>query len=412
MDDIAIKVDHVSKTFRLPHERQNSIKGTLISMVRGGKRTYEKQRVLKDVSFEIKKGEFFGIVGRNGSGKSTLLKMMAGIYPPTAGQIQVNGKLTPFIELGVGFSPELTGRENVFLNGALLGFSRREMEEMYSDIVEFAELEKFMDQKLKNYSSGMQVRLAFSIAIRAQSDILILDEVLAVGDAAFQNKCQEYFREVKNMNKTVVLVTHDMSAVERYCDKAILINNGEIELAGKPAVIASAYQDINRAATNQEIEKEQVAPKAKKPSIDEIIRNGAVIEDVTVTNAAGARTRTFKYGETIHVSVKYGLEQDIQGAVLDIGLTLGKNGPTYVYSDTLHKKIAIDGHKGKRLTAGLSVKNIFSGGVYYVVTSLYDPSSLKVYARNRSLAKLSVDDPPFAGVVAPEHTLELTQEKS
>src|SRR5690606_31573026 len=154
-----------------------------------GKRTYEKQQVLKNISFEIKKGEFVGIVGRNGSGKSTLLKLLAGIYSPDKGSIEVNGKLVPFIELGVGFNPELTGRENVFLNGALLGFNRKEMQAMYKDIVEFAELERFMDQKLKNYSSGMQVRLAFSIAIRAQSDILLIDEVLAVGDAAFQQKC-------------------------------------------------------------------------------------------------------------------------------------------------------------------------------------------------------------------------------
>ena len=177
-DEVAIKVSHVSKSFKLPHEKSNSVKSIVVNPLK--KRTYERQEVLKDINFEIKKGEFFGIVGRNGSGKSTLLKLLAGIYSPDKGSIQVNGKLTPFIELGVGFNPELTGRENVFLNGALLGFNRKEMSTMYDEIVEFAELEKFMDQKLKNYSSGMQVRLAFSIAIRAKSDILILDEVLAV----------------------------------------------------------------------------------------------------------------------------------------------------------------------------------------------------------------------------------------
>src|SRR6201996_9309255 len=181
-DDIAIKVNHVSKDFKLPHEKNNSIKSAAVNFYKRNK-GYEIQNALKDISFEIKKGEFFGIVGRNGSGKSTLLKMLAGIYTPTRGNIQVNGKLTPFIELGVGFNPELTGRENVFLNGALLGFNRKEMDVMYDDIVAFAEIEKFMDQKLKNYSSGMQVRLAFSIATRAQSDILLIDEVLAVGDA-------------------------------------------------------------------------------------------------------------------------------------------------------------------------------------------------------------------------------------
>lgn len=243
-DEIAIKVDHVSKTFKLPHEKQSSIKGALINFARH-KKGYEKQHVLKDISFEIKKGEFFGIVGRNGSGKSTLLKLLAGIYTQDKGNIQINGKLTPFIELGVGFNPELTGRENVFLNGALLGFNRKEMQAMYSDIVEFAELEQFMDQKLKNYSSGMQVRLAFSIAIRAKSDILILDEVLAVGDGAFQQKCFDYFKELKKSGATVCLVTHDMDAVKRFCDRAMLVNRSSVELIGQPSRVAQEYDKLN-----------------------------------------------------------------------------------------------------------------------------------------------------------------------
>jgi len=242
MDDIAIKVDHISKTFKLPHEKQTSVKGALIGLLRGGKRSYERQKVLNDISFEIKKGEFFGIVGRNGSGKSTLLKLLAGIYTPTKGGIGVNGKLTPFIELGVGFNPELTGRENVFLNGALLGFNRKEMEAMYDDIVEFAEIERFMDQKLKNYSSGMQVRLAFSIAIRANTDILVLDEVLAVGDAAFQQKCNDYFEMLKkDEQKTIILVTHSMDAVEKYCSRAALIHDGKVKLIGSPHEVANQY---------------------------------------------------------------------------------------------------------------------------------------------------------------------------
>jgi len=196
MDDFAIRVEKVSKIFRLPHEKNSSIKSTVVNFYKR-KKGYELQKALENVNFEIKKGEFFGIVGRNGSGKSTLLKLLAGIYTPTKGQVHVRGTLTPFIELGVGFNPELTGRENVYLNGALLGFSRKEMQAMYQDIVDFAEIERFMDQKLKNYSSGMQVRLAFSIAIRAQSDILLIDEVLAVGDAAFQQKCFDYFEELK-----------------------------------------------------------------------------------------------------------------------------------------------------------------------------------------------------------------------
>jgi ABC-2 type transport system ATP-binding protein len=228
----------------LPHEQHSGIKQLLINKLKG-KKGYETQHVLNDVSFEIKKGDFFGIVGRNGSGKSTLLKILAGIYIPNKGHVQVNGSLTPFIELGVGFNAELTGRENVFLNGALLGFSVKEMEAMYDDIVEFAELEKFMDQKLKNYSSGMQVRLAFSVAIRAQGDILIIDEVLAVGDAAFQQKCFDYFEQLKREKKTIIIVTHDMGTVQRFCNRALLLGNGEIEDCGKPQNIALKYLEEN-----------------------------------------------------------------------------------------------------------------------------------------------------------------------
>lgn len=245
--DIAIKVSNVSKDFKLPHDQSNSIKSKLINF---RKRGYEVQHALRDVSFEVKKGEFFGIVGRNGSGKSTLLKMLAGIYTPTGGSIEVNGKLTPFIELGVGFNPELSGRDNVFLNGALLGFTRKQMAEMYDEIVEFAELERFMDQKLKNYSSGMQVRLAFSIAIRANTDILVLDEVLAVGDEAFQRKCNEYFANIKKSDKTVILVTHDMSAVRKYCNRAILIRDGKVVVSGSPESVADEYSLDNMKSSN------------------------------------------------------------------------------------------------------------------------------------------------------------------
>jgi ABC-2 type transport system ATP-binding protein len=244
MDDSAIIIKNVSKDFKLPHEKYTSVKSLFVNFYRR-KRIYEVQHALKDVSFEIKSGEFFGVVGRNGSGKSTMLKLMAGIYTPTRGDIAINGSLTPFIELGVGFNKDLTGRENVFLNGALLGFNRKQMQSMYKDIVEFAELEKFMDQKLKNYSSGMQVRLAFSIAIRAQSDILLLDEVLAVGDAAFQRKCLNYFEQLKAQRKTVILVTHDMNSVRKLCSRAALVTAGKLEYIGAPEHVAELYDNQN-----------------------------------------------------------------------------------------------------------------------------------------------------------------------
>ena len=235
----AIVVSHLSKSFKLPTERSWGLKQAIFNRLKGIK-GYTKQEVLKDISFTVKKGEFLGIVGRNGSGKSTLLKILAGIYVPDSGTITTYGSLVPFIELGVGFNPELTGRENIYMNGAMLGFSNAEMDQMFDDIVRFAELEPFMDQKLKNYSSGMQVRLAFSIAIRARGDILILDEILAVGDAAFQEKCNQYFASLSK-GQTVILVTHSMENVRRFCDRAILIEQGKIIKEGNPDQVADAY---------------------------------------------------------------------------------------------------------------------------------------------------------------------------
>ena len=244
-DEIAISVKGVNKDFKLPHEKADSVKSLFVNPFNKNRKKFEVQRALKDISFDVKKGEFFGIVGRNGSGKSTLLKIIAGIYQPSQGNVNISGKLVPFIELGVGFNPELTGRENVYLNGALLGFSAKEVDKKYSKIVDFAELDKFMDQKLKNYSSGMQVRLAFSVAtILAESDILLIDEVLAVGDADFQRKCFAYFKKLKKEKKTVVFVSHDMSAIREYCDRAILINESKIQMISDTDSVAQEYEKL------------------------------------------------------------------------------------------------------------------------------------------------------------------------
>lgn len=243
-DSVAVSVNNVTKSFRIPLEGSAGIKQKLVNAFRG-KKGYRVFTPLKDISFTINKGDFFGIVGKNGSGKSTLLKTIAEIYTPNSGSVSVNGSLVPFIELGVGFNPELTGRENVYLNGALLGFSHKEIESMYAEIVEFAELADFMEERLKNYSSGMQVRLAFSIAIKAQGDILLLDEVLAVGDAAFQQKCFDYFELLKRNKKTIIIVTHDMGAVKRFCNRAMIIKNGVIEAIGSPEDIADIYTEEN-----------------------------------------------------------------------------------------------------------------------------------------------------------------------
>ena len=276
---VAIRVDNLVKTFKIPTEASNGIKQKLINVLKG-KKGYREFTPLKGISFEIEKGEFFGIVGRNGSGKSTLLKTIAGIYQPNQGSVEVNGRLAPFIELGVGFNHELTGRENIYLNGALLGFSNQEVDAMYDEIVAFAELEDFMEEKLKNYSSGMQVRLAFSIAIRAKSDILLLDEVLAVGDEAFQRKCENYFRQLRKQKKTVILVTHSMGNVRKYCSRAMLIRDGKIVSCGNPDDVANEYsienlykKDKNASAVDEaeSNKKSRIANLAVKLTPAEII---------------------------------------------------------------------------------------------------------------------------------------------
>ena len=273
--EIAVKVDHVSKDFRLPTEATQSLRTALVNRFRGIK-GYREQHVLKDISFDVYKGDFFGIVGRNGSGKSTLLKIISQIYVPEKGTVTVEGKMVSFIELGVGFNPELTGRENVYMNGAMLGFTTEEIDAMYGDIVEFAELEDFMNQKLKNYSSGMQVRLAFSVAIKAQGDVLILDEVLAVGDEAFQRKCNDYFMERKASGKTTILVTHDMGAVKKYCNRAVVIEDGLVKAYGDPEDVANQYSFDNAVSSapqevmteeDDETEKEE---KKVEPYVDNL----------------------------------------------------------------------------------------------------------------------------------------------
>lgn len=262
MEEVVIRLDSVYKDFMLPHEKINSVKGIVTSITKGNPwKVKETQHTLKDINFEIKKGEFFGVVGRNGSGKSTLLKILANIYQPTKGKVYTNGKLVPFIELGVGFNPELTGRENVYLNGAMLGFSDNQIDKMYDDIVEFAELKRFMDQKLKNYSSGMQVRLAFSMATRSEADILLIDEVLAVGDADFQRKCFEYFKTLKKNGKTVVFVSHDMNAVREYCDRTILIEKSRIIFEGNSDKVSAQYTKLFTETTSKSTAKNEDSGK-------------------------------------------------------------------------------------------------------------------------------------------------------
>ena len=240
----AIVVEHVSKGFLLPHQRQTSIKELFLHPFR--KLDYEQQQALDDVSFVVEKGECFGVIGPNGGGKSTLLKIVAGIYRADAGSVRVAGRLSPFIELGVGFQPDLNARDNIRINGTLLGLTPKEVDERFDEIVGFAELERFVDQKLKNYSSGMQVRLAFAIAIQVPFDILLLDEVLAVGDQSFQEKCFETFDRFREQGKCIVLVSHDLAAIGNYCDRAMLVQGGVCTAIGPTHEVIELYADHER----------------------------------------------------------------------------------------------------------------------------------------------------------------------
>lgn len=310
-DDVALRVSHVSKDFKLPYEKTNSLKGFVFNTIRR-QNGYTIQHVLKDISFEVKKGDFFGIVGKNGSGKSTLLKIISRIYSPNSGKVQVNGKLVPFIELGVGFNPELTGRENVYLNGAMLGFTREEIDDMYDDIVDFAELGDFMEQKLKNYSSGMQVRLAFSVAIKSQGDILVLDEVLAVGDEAFQKKCRDYFFEAKREKKTIILVTHSMGDVRQFCNKAMLIQDGNIAKFGEPDEVASAYSDYF-------IEKEQEAVQKDNEAVRLEQGDGVRMVDIQVS-ADGKNTELLDINQNFNIRIAFECDRNVPHGVFEINL--------------------------------------------------------------------------------------------
>jgi ABC-2 type transport system ATP-binding protein len=239
----ALIVDDVAKTFHVPRQHVNTLKERALHPFRRTETiAYD---VLKGISFDVAQGEFFGIVGRNGSGKSTLLKCMAGIYRIDRGSIATAGRVAPFIELGVGFNMDLTAYENVTINGVMMGLSRREAQRRFDEVMEFAELGDFLDLKLKNYSSGMQVRLAFAVMVQSDADVFLIDEVLAVGDAAFQQKCLDVFYRLRDAGKTIVLVTHDMSAVERFCHRAMFIRDGVIERIGDPIEIGGAYIDAN-----------------------------------------------------------------------------------------------------------------------------------------------------------------------
>ena len=358
MSKAIVEISKLTKSFKIPLEASSGIKQQLINILKGRK-GYRVFTPLKDISFTINEGDFFGIVGRNGSGKSTLLKTIAGIYTPNSGNVKVHGSLVPFIELGVGFNPELTGRENIFLNGALLGFSHEEMESMYSAIVEFAELEDFMEERLKNYSSGMQVRLAFSIAIRAHADILLLDEVLAVGDEAFQKKCYSYFDKLKREKRTVILVTHDMAAVERFCTKAVFIEDGHVKMIGKPYRIAAAYSRSNS----------QNYDRTTGLNGD---NEGVVPFKIVLRGTDGKEKTMYDFEETMTVDLSWQ-----QKGVKHVGVAIFRENGEYVYGpNTYQEKTSAIKDQSARYTVKLNLNE----GRYFIKAGLMGANDTKVIA--------------------------------
>jgi len=238
-----IALENVTKIFRLPHDRRVTLRQRFVNLLR--KNTYEELYALHDINLKVAEGEFLGIIGKNGAGKSTLLKVVARVLEPTSGTVSVIGAVAPFLELGVGFQGELTVKDNIILYGALLGMSRQEIERKYDWIIDFSGLERFIDAKLKNLSSGMQVRLGFSITVSVESPILLVDEVLAVGDIDFQQKCYDCFEDFKKHGRTILFVSHDLTAVERFCDKVVLLEDGQIKMQGKSGAVISEYR-INK----------------------------------------------------------------------------------------------------------------------------------------------------------------------
>ena len=326
-----------SKTFSLPRERVHTLKERALHPLR--RQRFDRLRALEDITFSVQPGEFFGIVGRNGSGKSTLLKCMAGIYAADDGEIYVNGRVSTFIELGVGFNPDLAARDNVMINAAMLGLSRREAARRFDQVIEFAELEDFVDLKLKNYSSGMLVRLAFSVMIQVDADVLLIDEVLAVGDASFQQKCFDEFERIRRSGTTVLLVTHDMASVRRFCDRAMLLENGRVVEIGDPEHVGERYLELNfsedaRKEARVEIETregpgdavEEVAPEptvggAERSDGEAPTRYGdrrAEIVEAWFEREDGTRTTILPTGRPFRFAARAHFNEDVEDPLFGV----------------------------------------------------------------------------------------------
>lgn len=352
-----VSCEHVSKRFRIPMSEHRSVRGRLLHPLQ--RTSYREFDALNDVSFEVEEGEFFGIVGRNGSGKSTMLKCLGGIYRADTGSIDVRGSLAPFIELGVGFNFELSGRDNVFLNGSLLGLSRRQLQDRYDAIVEFAELRDFMDLKLANYSSGMQVRLAFAIAVESDADILLIDEVLAVGDERFQRKCFDVFRARKAAGKTVIFVSHDMGAIREFCDRAVLLEQGKVVDIGDAHDVAESYYKLNLPAHAD----------PRKLGFDQ-----GWIRDVDITPAKpdDDAVPVVAHDERVTLSMVIHPERDVERPSFGF-IVHERRGRPVIAGNTNYLDVApAPLRTGVPVRVEFSFDNVISSGDYFVMATLED----------------------------------------
>jgi ABC-type polysaccharide/polyol phosphate transport system ATPase subunit len=389
----AVVVERLSKRFALPHHRYNTLKERALHPVRT--RRADVLEAVKDANFTIGEGEFFGIVGRNGSGKSTLLKCLAGIYQADAGQALVRGRLSPFIELGVGLNPEMTARENVLINAVMLGLTRREARRRFDEIIAFAELEDFLDLKLKNYSSGMSVRLAFSVAIQVDADILLVDEVLAVGDARFQQKCFDAFYSLKAAGRTIVFVTHDMFSVERFCDRALLMEKGRIVTIDEPRVIARAYNELNFG---------QIVPASGvTPSPD----GAAQILDGWFEDANASRTGALAQDEAMRICVEVEFHEPVENPWFSVHLRNEARHVIFVSGSTMH--LAESGHysAGDRAVVRIGLQNCFAPGRYQLSPTVARPTGQILDVREDISTVVVHGNRHTGGVVDLPHTFEL-----
>jgi ABC-type polysaccharide/polyol phosphate transport system ATPase subunit len=394
----AVTVQGLSKRFKLPHQQYSTFKERALHPF--ASRTFDTLHAVDDVTVEIAQGEFFGIVGRNGSGKSTMLKCLAGIYEADDGYTTIHGRLSPFIELGVGFNPDLTARDNVIINAIMLGLTRKEARERFDDIIAFAELEEFLDLKLKNYSSGMSVRLAFSVAIQVDADVLLVDEVLAVGDAAFQQKCYEQFHRLKDEGKTIVFVTHDMSAVERFCDRAMLLERGKVLSLGEPHAIARAYNELNFG---------RLAPAGDEASDRYGDHEAAEIKDAWFENAAGERITSQAHGEQLRMCMDVAFHAPVENPLFALHLRNEVRHTIFATSTDLEHGPTGRFAAGDTVTMRIALENWLMPGRYDLTPSVArEGGGADVLDLREDLASLVVHSTRWSGgIVDIPHTLEL-----